>query len=102
MRVRFQSQLRNRSIIDSSGRVVGEVEDVVIDTDTWEMVGLRVRLKRDVANSLGIRSGAFRSAVLDVGAEFVQSAGDTIVLRHALQDLLPRGPSGPPQAPTSH
>lgn len=102
MRVRFQNQIRGRSVIDSTGCVVGEVDDVVIDTDTWQTAALRVRLKRDVANALGVRAGAFRSAVLDVGADSVQSAGDTIVLRHGLKDLLPQAPSRPPEAPMSH
>lgn len=102
MRLRFRDNLRGRSVIDSSGRVVGEVEDVVIDTDRWQVAALRLRLKREVATSLGVRSGTFRSAVLDVPSDAVQSSTDTVVLRHDLKDLLPTGPSGPPQAPVQH
>lgn len=102
MRLRFSDNLRGRSVIDSSGRVVGEVEDLVIETDGWQVAALRLRLKREVANSLGVRSGAFRSAVLDVPSDSVQSSTDTVVLRHDLKDLLPHGPSAPPQTPAQH
>lgn len=102
MRVRFRDHLRGRSVIDSSGRVVGEVDDVVVDTESWQVAALRLRLKREMASSLGVRSGTFRSAILDVSADSVQSVGDTIVLRHDLKELLPHGPGAPPQAPATH
>lgn len=96
MRLRFRENLRGRSVVDSSGKVVGEVEDVVIDTETWQVAALRLRLKRDMAASLGVKAGAFRTAILDVPSDAVQSTQDMVILRHNLRDLLP---SGPAQAP---
>ena len=102
MRLRFRDQLRNRSVIDAAGNVIGEVDDVVIDSDTWQVTALRIRLKRETAAAMGVRAGAFRAALFDVTSEAVKGVAETVVLNRSLRDLLPTGPAQPPEAPTPH
>lgn len=87
-------------MIDAAGRVIGDVSDVVIDSDGWRIVALELRLRREAAMAIGARPGPFRSAVLDVSADAVQSMGDTIVLKHDLKHLVP-GAARPPDGPTT-
>jgi sporulation protein YlmC with PRC-barrel domain len=104
VRFRFRDHVRGRSVIDASGRVIGDVDDLVIDSDGWRVVALKLRLRRDAASAIGARPGPFRSAVLDVSADAVQSMTDTIVLKHDLKHLVPgsaRAPEQHPQAPPS-
>lgn len=102
MRVRFRDQLRGRSVIDSAGNVIGEVDDVVIDSDSWQVSALRIRLKRETASAMGVRSGAFRSALFDVTSEAVKGVAETVVLNRSLRELLPTGAAQPPEAPPTH
>jgi len=102
VRLRFRDQLRGRSVIDSAGNVIGEVDDVVIDSDNWQVSALRIRLKRETAAAMGVRSGAFRSALFDVTSEAVKGVAETVVLSRSLRELLPSGPAQPPEAPTTH
>lgn len=105
MRLRFREHVRGRSVIDASGHVIGEVTDLVLDSDGWRLVALALRLRREAAVAIGTRPGAFRSAVLDVSSDAVQSMGDTIVLKHDLKQLVPgaaRAPEAPPPAPPAH
>lgn len=102
MRLRFRDQLRGRSVIDAAGNVIGEIDDVVIDSDSWTVSALRIRLKRETAAAMGVKTGAFRSALFDVTSEAVRGVAETVVLNRSLRDLLPTGPTQPPEAPTQH
>jgi sporulation protein YlmC with PRC-barrel domain len=86
MRVRFD-RLEGRTVIDSGGRAVGELETLYIDTESWQVDGLRVKLRREIADLLGLRHSTFRSAAVDLPATLLQGAGDTVLLKVPVEEL---------------
>ena len=38
-------ELPGRSVVDATGRVLGEVERLIVDTSRWEVETLRVKLR---------------------------------------------------------
>ena len=80
MTIAYEESLSGRSVIDSTGRVIGEVAGLLVDVATWHIEGLRVKLNKDVTAELGASHGPFRAARLDVPTEFVQDVSDTVVL----------------------
>jgi sporulation protein YlmC with PRC-barrel domain len=80
MSIVYEESVSGRSVIDSTGRVVGEVAGLLVDVATWRIEGLRVKLHKDVTAELGASHGTFRAARLDVPTEFVQHVSDTVVL----------------------
>jgi sporulation protein YlmC with PRC-barrel domain len=93
MRVVYEEALSGRSVIDSTGRSLGEVVGLVIDSGSWRIEAVRVKLHKDVTKEIGASHGTFRAARLDVPTAFIQDVSDAIVLSGpiaALQTLEQR------------
>jgi len=76
----YEETLSGRSVIDSTGRSIGEVIALVIDTDAWRIEAVRVKLHKDVTEEIGASHGAFRAARLDVPTAFIHNVSDAVVL----------------------
>jgi membrane protein len=76
----YEESLSGRSVIDSTGRSIGEVIALVIDTEAWRIEALRVKLHKDVTEEIGASHGAFRAARLDVPTAFIHNVSDAVVL----------------------
>jgi sporulation protein YlmC with PRC-barrel domain len=87
MRVVYEEALSGRSVIDSSGRSIGEVVGLLIDVEKWSIEVVRVKLHRDVTEEIGASHGTFRAARLDVPIGFVHNVSDSIVLSGPIGSL---------------
>lgn len=87
MRVVYEESLSGRSVIDSTGRVIGEVDALLLDPVAWQVLALRVKLHKDVTEEIGVSHGAFRAARIDVPCEFIQDLSDTLVLKGPVSGL---------------
>jgi sporulation protein YlmC with PRC-barrel domain len=81
MRIVYEESLSARSVIDSNGRLIGEVAALILDAESWRVLALRVKLNNDVAEEIGAAHGTFRAARLDVPCDFIQNVTDTLVLK---------------------
>jgi sporulation protein YlmC with PRC-barrel domain len=81
MRLRFSDQVRGRTVIDATGRALGEVDELYVDGDTLEIEGLRIKLRPDIADDLGVPRRTFHPGMIDVPTQHIQALGDTVVLR---------------------
>ncbi len=73
-------ELRDRTVIAADGNAIGQVAAIVVDPDSWSVKAVRIRLRREVAEQLGIGHSLFRASTIDVGVDHVQSVGDALVL----------------------
>jgi sporulation protein YlmC with PRC-barrel domain len=73
-------EIRGRVAIGADGKAIGEVVAILLDSDTWAVAGLRLRLRGNVASEIGVDHSLFRPSTVDVPISQVQSAGDAIVL----------------------
>ena len=80
-------ELPGRSVLDSSGRVIGRVDRALVDLESWAVDSLRVRLHREAAADLGLSWSPFRPASLDVPTGLVLAARDAVILRAGLDEL---------------
>jgi sporulation protein YlmC with PRC-barrel domain len=72
--------LRGRRVIAADGQAIGEVAALFIDTSTWIIVALQIKLSKSVAEQLGAARGLLRAATLDLPVRMVQSVGDAVLL----------------------
>jgi sporulation protein YlmC with PRC-barrel domain len=91
-------ELPGRSVLDSTGRVIGRVDRVMIDVESWAVESLRVRLRREACADLGLEWSPFRPAALDVPTGLVLAARDAVILRAALDELASLAPGHEPPA----
>jgi sporulation protein YlmC with PRC-barrel domain len=74
-------------VIDSAGRVIGVLDGLILNPETWSVEALRVKLHRDITKELGATRGAFRRARVDVPIDYVQHASDTVILKGPIGGL---------------
>ena len=91
-------ELPGHSVLDSTGRVIGKVERAMVDLESWAVECLRVRLRREAAEELGLQSTPFRGATLDVPTGLVLAASDAVILRATLEELHGLAPSSAQEA----
>src|SRR5262252_7116788 len=83
---------RGRTVIAADGHAIGEVAALFIDTPTWAIVALQVKLNKAAAEQLGAARGLLRAATLELPVRLVQSVGDAVLLSvptPELRQLLP-------------
>jgi sporulation protein YlmC with PRC-barrel domain len=106
------SQLIGRRVVSQDGHLLGEVSDIVIDTGTWQVIQLAVRLRRSALGAFRLKKPIFGTHTIRLAAGDVSGVGDAVVLRHRREEIkFPTGPElpepgvippppGPP--PTAH
>lgn len=79
--------LRGRTVIGADGRAIGEVTGVMIDSETWGVATLQIKLRREVGDTLGIHHRMFQSPVMELPIQTVQSVGDAVILSMSIENL---------------
>jgi len=77
------------SVLDRTGRALGTITRVLVDTESWAVRALQVRLRRQTAQDLGVRWSPFHQPTMDVPTGLVLAAGDAVILRATLDELAP-------------
>jgi sporulation protein YlmC with PRC-barrel domain len=72
--------LRGRTVIAADGQAIGEVAALFIDTSTWLIVALQIKLSKAAAEQLGASHSLLRAATFELPVRMVQSVGDTVLL----------------------
>ena len=83
------SQLKGRRVVTQDGLVLGDVFDVVFDTDSWQVIELEVRLRRRSFEALGLQKPVLGTRTIHVTADLVAGVSDALVLKPRLADLRP-------------
>jgi sporulation protein YlmC with PRC-barrel domain len=92
-------QLSGRAVIASDGVVLGEIQTVVLEGGGGLAVAaIRVKVRKDVAERLGMETSMFRAATVDVPVGAVQSVADTVLLGVPVGDFR-RAPLPPVPTP---
>jgi sporulation protein YlmC with PRC-barrel domain len=87
---------RGRKVLDVTGKVLGRVGHMLVDTESWAIGSFQLRMRRGPAREMGLRWSFFRRPVLEVPTGLVMAASDAIILRAALYDLQPLAPADRP------
>jgi sporulation protein YlmC with PRC-barrel domain len=73
-------ELHDRTVIGADGNALGQVAAIIVDPDSWSVKALRIKLRGNVAEQVGVSHSLFRASTVDVPVERVQSVGDALVL----------------------
>ncbi len=73
--------IRGRKVISADAHEIGEVEDIVVDTQGWRVESLELKVSKDVADSIGVDRGIIHGGKLSLPVDMVQSVGDSILLK---------------------
>jgi sporulation protein YlmC with PRC-barrel domain len=93
--------LRGRTVIAADGQAIGEIVALFLDSDSWRVESLQVKLRNEVADQLGATRGMFHAGTLEMPIRTVQSVGDAVILSVAARELRQVLP-GRDDAPAAH
>ena len=80
------AKLSGKFVICSGGFDLGEINGVDMDTNTWQVTHLHVKLSKHACEDLGFKK-RFRSSTVCVPTSLVSKVGDNILLNKSLDEL---------------
>jgi len=84
--------LRGRTVIAADGQAIGEVVALFVDTSTWTIAALQIKLSKSAAEQLGAARGLLRAATFELPVRMVQSVADTVLLSVPTSELRQTSP----------
>ena len=79
--------LNGRVVLTADGLAVGEVNKLFFHGAQFAIDAIQVKVRKEVAERLGLKHSTFHPATLEIPAGFVQSVGDAVLLSAKLDDL---------------
>jgi len=79
--------IHEMKVVEQHGREIGSVEEVFVDTDTWKIAHLSIKLSRDALEDLHLRKPLFGTQTIRISSSELSGARDVIVLKRKLEDL---------------
>jgi len=73
-------------VITSGAHILGEVKGARIDTKTWEIKYLNVKLADNAANRLGMKK-RFGSPTISIPVSMIQAVGELVSIDKSLEQL---------------
>ncbi len=81
------SRLNGVKIIGADGNILGEVEGVDVNLDTWKATTLHVSLTEEAAAGFGLRKPLMSKITICLPTQIVKSVGDVMTLIESLYNL---------------
>jgi sporulation protein YlmC with PRC-barrel domain len=73
-------------VVTSGAKILGEVKGAKIDTATWLIKFLNVKLTGDAAESLGMKK-RFRSSKICIPVDMVQAVAHVVTISRSMDEL---------------
>lgn len=80
-------QFEKRSVLGAGGRLIGDLDDLLIDDKTWTIVSLVVRLESQAIEALGVEKPFWRRARLSLPAGIAHEENGVLVLDLTLDEF---------------
>ena len=79
-------KLSGMFVICAGGFDLGEINGIDLDTNTWQVTNLHVKLSKSASEDLGFKK-RFRSSTVCVPISLVSKIGDNVLLNKSLDEL---------------
>lgn len=85
----FSQEIIGKTVVNTSGFVIGEVNDYVVDLETWQVSDLQLKIERKKAKELNLKVSFFKlgSLLVLVDVNQVDSINDQVILSLSKEDF---------------
>lgn len=73
-------EILGKMVVNNDGVVIGEVNDYLVNTKTWQVTDLQVKIEKKKAKELGLKAPFFGSLLVLVEVQKISSLTDQIIL----------------------
>ena len=84
-------KLHGRVVLSADGIAIGEISKLFLQGSQFQIEGIEVKLRKEIAERFGLKSGMFSSATIEVPTAMVQSVGDAVLLSGTVDELRSLG-----------
>lgn len=88
------ASLHHRVVLSSDGTAIGEITKLFVEHD-WRVRAIEVKLRREVADRIGVHRRLLHGATIEISTEQVQSIGDAVLLSVPAEALHYPAPTQP-------
>ena len=85
-RIKF-SELSGKDVISQDGREIGQVSDIALDSSSWRIDTLVVKLERDLLESFHMKKPLIGTQTIQIPTSHVSGVGDKVILHKKLEEL---------------
>jgi sporulation protein YlmC with PRC-barrel domain len=82
-----EGQLVGTRVVSQDGFVLGDVAGLVLDTDSWRIAEIAIRLRRESLEPLRLRKKKIGSQTVHLPSEEISGVSDAVVLKHRRDQL---------------
>jgi sporulation protein YlmC with PRC-barrel domain len=79
--------LKNKKVVGTEGYILGEINDLHIDFDTWQATAFYVVLSDEAAAELNLKKPFLRKIMVCLPTELIKAIGDVIELREPIRNI---------------
>jgi sporulation protein YlmC with PRC-barrel domain len=86
--------LKGKKVVGAEGYILGEVEGVEVDYETWQAKALNVSLTSDATAELGFQKSFLHKVTISLPVQLVEAVGEVIPLKtpiRKLEDAVDKG-----------
>lgn len=80
-------ELMGDQVISSDGKIIGKLDGIAIDTDTWGAPVVRICLTRGLDANLGVNKPLFGAACIFTESANIENVSDYVTLSKTLEEL---------------
>ncbi len=82
-------EILGKTVVNEDGFVIGEVNDYLVDLETWTVSELQIKIERKKAKELGLKAPFFGNLLVLVEVDQIQSLTDQVILGLGADDFAP-------------
>ena len=86
--------LAGKKVVGAEGYILGELESIEVDFETWQTKALNVKLNSDATAELGFQKSFLHKIIVSLPTQFINAVGEVVTLKapiRSLEDALDRG-----------
>jgi sporulation protein YlmC with PRC-barrel domain len=77
-----------RNVLTTDGRRIGQMTGVLVDTSTWKVQAIVVKLEKAILDELNIKKPIFSTPSVSIPVDLVSKASDVVQLNGEFSSLI--------------
>jgi sporulation protein YlmC with PRC-barrel domain len=82
-------ELIGKTVSNGDGLLIGELQDVILETESWSITDIQVKIEKQTAKELGMKTPFFGSLLVLIDVAHVRSVSDQVILSMGRDELKP-------------
>ncbi len=79
--------LKNKKVVGTEGYILGEMNDLHVDFNTWQATAFYVILSDEAASELNLKKPFLRRIMMCLPTELIGAVGDVVTLKQPIRSL---------------